>query len=76
MKPPRGKGKEPTMNRNEIYNTLDRIEDSLLEVQDNLDVEEIDDDIDYSDIIDAISEALTAVQNAMQATHAERFNNR
>lgn len=64
------------MNRNEIYNTLDKVEDSLLEVLDNLDAEEIDDDNDYYDINDAISEALTAVQNAMQATHAARFNNR
>ena len=64
------------MNRNEIYDTLDKIEDSLLEAQDNLDAEVIDDDIDYSDIYDALSEALTAVQNAMRATNAERFNNR
>ena len=64
------------MNRNEIYDSLDKIETMLLAIRDNLDIDIISDDIDYADINNGVEAAITQVQNAMQATDHARFSNR
>jgi len=64
------------MQRKEIYDTLDEIENGLLEIRDNLDIGDIDDDTDYSDINDAIESAIGSVQDAMCAADHERFESR
>ena len=64
------------MTRTEIYDTLDEVENKLLEVRDRLDIDEIGDDTDYADINNAIEAALAQVQSALQAADHKRFGNR
>ena len=60
------------MNKKALYNALDEIENRLLELRDELDAETDN----YEEVYEATEEALTQVQEAMEAVDAERFASR